>query len=155
MYFLSYSFIWETFCPKYQMAPHISKVSGYFLSISLSDMSQPLNYILGLNSVYSSLPHWVYGFITRLCITRLAWPWTYPAGMSTCSRRSFPLRTGGQNLISSLSISPYPVEQDAFLTPNLSGNLPTAHIWALCMHDFFRKMSSLCFWVGGFQKRID
>lgn len=81
----------------------------------------------------------------------LAWAWTHPAGMSTCSWRSFPLRTGGQNLISSLSISPYPVEQDALFTPNHSGNLPTAHIWALCMHEFFRKMSSL-FSFGGFSE---
>lgn len=64
-----------------------------------------------------------------------------PAGTSTCSWRSFPLRTGGHNLIISLSISPFPVEQDALFKPNCSGTLPTAHIWALCM----QKNAKLCF----------
>lgn len=63
----------------------------------------------------------------------LAWAWTSPAGMSTCSWRSLPLWTGGQNVISLLSISPYPMEQDALFAPNRPGNLPTkplSHMYA-------------------------
>lgn len=115
-----------------------------------SDWHVSASYLnFGLSLVFT--PLFRIGFMASSLVCALpaclAWAWTYPAGMSTCSWRSFPLRTGGQNLISSLSISPYPVEQDALFTPNRSGNLPTAHIWAQCMHGFFRKMSTLfSFW---------
>lgn len=122
------------------------RFSGYFPSISLSDTSRPLNSILGLSLVRLLHTEFMASSLDCDLPASLAWAWTYPAGLSTCSWRSFPLRTGGQNLISPLSISPYPVEQDVLCTPNRSGNLPTAHIWAL---QFFRKMSSLFGGGGG------
>lgn len=59
----------------------------------------------------------------------LAWAWTQPAGISAFFWRSFLLRTGGQNLISALSISSYPVEQDVLLwSPLVTCPLHTWHV---------------------------
>ncbi|KAK1902005.1 Non-legume hemoglobin [Dissostichus eleginoides] len=49
-----------------------------------------------------------------------------------------PLRTGGRNLISPLSISPLPVEQDALFKPNRSGRMKPVlriefNVWCLCL----------------------
>lgn len=82
-----------SFAQKHQMAPCLSNVSGCFLSSSLPDTPLPPNYSFWV-WVRSPLPHWLYGFITPLCIACLpaclAWAWTYPAAMSTCFLEVIP-----------------------------------------------------------------
>ena len=136
------------------MAPCLSNVSGCFLSSSLPDTPLLPNYSFWV-WVRSPLPPWHYGFITPLCIACL--PACLPAcllGLSMnlpcCDVYLFP---GGHSLCeqvdrtwSASSAFPrhtYPVEQDALVTPNRSGSLPTAHIWVLRMA--WQKMSSQLF----------
>ena len=126
MYFRSCSVIWMIqFCPEHQMAAGMSKVSGYFLSISLSDMqfSSLLRSTLTL-WLHHSTVRYLHAWLEHELAPLRRLP--VPGGHSLCEQvdTTWSAHSAFPHILWRRMLS---------FTPNRSGNLPTAHIWALCV----------------------